>query len=621
MANGAAQMAAGFQLSAGIDGIKSFVGSIYDAAKAEGAEVKQLANVLAMNDRAGKSFKELRADASQLHEQLEEIGIAAGQDSGALTDAFEDISSRSNKSTGEVTRLVEQMASAGRVVKGGMGALSEAFGMIEAGAIRPRNPIVQLIAQTGVLSGNAKKVAKDLQAMKPEDAIKVGEEAIRRMADKTKDLKMGFGENLQSIKNIRDNLLEAAGGPLLDSLKKPMTDLRNYFAGHREEMQHYAEVLGTKVGEWVTAAADKVREGFAYLESHGDEIKAALTEAWDHAKKVVEFIIAHKKEIAVGLAAHAAVGAAPAALGAGKQALDFLKYLGTAEVAAPQVFKLGEGMAEVGRSSASLIAQNLHGKLGEIATGAKAAAIGLGAATAAFAAVYLAVEQWIKMMDEINDQADTKQKGMKTLMDLANQGQSDQLDNAISTARMLGTYDEAFLKNVEQLAANTDSLNETVSAKVANMLNSTAEGLADGSVGVTDEVGTIVDAYNFAAGMHNAAAQQMAAQFLLDTGFTKETLVSGGYELQGGFEQFQSIFGDAVGKTADQLKHFMGGDGAGAFKPPAANVHIGGGNTFNIKQDFRDQDPDRIALVFRRDIVRAAEARHQSRLGAAFGGI
>jgi hypothetical protein len=44
-----------------------------------------------------------------------------------------------------------------------------------------------------------------------------------------------------------------------------------------------------------------------------------------------------------------------------------------------------------------------------------------------------------------------------------------------------------------------------------------------------------------------------------------------------------------------------------------------GGQTFQIKQDFRDQDPDRIAVIFQRDIARAAENRLQGGTGGAFG--
>ena len=51
---------------------------------------------------------------------------------------------------------------------------------------------------------------------------------------------------------------------------------------------------------------------------------------------------------------------------------------------------------------------------------------------------------------------------------------------------------------------------------------------------------------------------------------------------------------------------------------PQAGVNIGVAN-FHIKQDFRDQDPDRIALVFKKDIGQAAVSRTASRVATPFG--
>jgi hypothetical protein len=57
-----------------------------------------------------------------------------------------------------------------------------------------------------------------------------------------------------------------------------------------------------------------------------------------------------------------------------------------------------------------------------------------------------------------------------------------------------------------------------------------------------------------------------------------------------------------------------------ANKPPPAVMQFNGGQTFNIKQDFRDQDPDRIAVVFKRDMMRAAESRLQAHTALPHGG-
>lgn len=53
--------------------------------------------------------------------------------------------------------------------------------------------------------------------------------------------------------------------------------------------------------------------------------------------------------------------------------------------------------------------------------------------------------------------------------------------------------------------------------------------------------------------------------------------------------------------------------------PNKTTLNLNGGQTFNIKQDFRDQDPDRIALVFRDDIAKSASHRIRSQVRTAFG--
>ena len=57
---------------------------------------------------------------------------------------------------------------------------------------------------------------------------------------------------------------------------------------------------------------------------------------------------------------------------------------------------------------------------------------------------------------------------------------------------------------------------------------------------------------------------------------------------------------------------------AAAGKPETPKVSIGSA-TFNVKQDFRDQDPDRVAIVFERDMARAVENRLQAMTVSPFG--
>jgi len=61
-----------------------------------------------------------------------------------------------------------------------------------------------------------------------------------------------------------------------------------------------------------------------------------------------------------------------------------------------------------------------------------------------------------------------------------------------------------------------------------------------------------------------------------------------------------------------QLEALMGNTSG----PPTIDAR---GSHFEIKQDFRDEDPDRIAAIFTRDIARAAGARVHARTSVPFG--
>jgi hypothetical protein len=58
--------------------------------------------------------------------------------------------------------------------------------------------------------------------------------------------------------------------------------------------------------------------------------------------------------------------------------------------------------------------------------------------------------------------------------------------------------------------------------------------------------------------------------------------------------------------------------GADGAHPGAPNYDFRGSN-FHIKQDFRDQDPDRVMIEFRKDLQKHAVARIQSRNATPFG--
>jgi hypothetical protein len=123
-----------------------------------------------------------------------------------------------------------------------------------------------------------------------------------------------------------------------------------------------------------------------------------------------------------------------------------------------------------------------------------------------------------------------------------------------------------------------------------------------------------VSAYNTAVASGNDALVRNAMLVLGKNEWLSATLMNSADKLAGGY--------DALSAAAEKFGLPMFGKGtrdiAGAM-PKIAHVAMNGGQTFHIKQDFKDKDPDRIALIFRRDIAKAALNRTASRFGSPFG--
>jgi len=114
----------------------------------------------------------------------------------------------------------------------------------------------------------------------------------------------------------------------------------------------------------------------------------------------------------------------------------------------------------------------------------------------------------------------------------------------------------------------------------------------------------------------------MALHYLGNSEQLQYALSVAGTKTKGGFAEIIKALEEAGGDlsgVATAFKKRFGKEGEGDTKPPPTMVHMGGGNTFNIKQDFRDQDPDRIAIIFQRDLIRAAFSPRQSRSPSGLG--
>lgn len=401
--------AVGIKLADITSGIGSLWTDAIGLAKTHNAEIRQMASILMMTGKAGAGWPELVKQAEYYKGKIQEVAIETGSSKDAMISAFEHLTERSQKPPDQIMKIVENMAVAARVVPGGVEGMVAGFQAMELGVIRPRNEIVMLIRQAGLMKGSAREIAHDLMAMG--DAAKLGkatpevqklakefrdmgrdpvmaltEKAIATMAERAKGVPMTMSQVIASLKESKTQILETAGLPilrgLLDGIRPPLESLRKYLSTHRAEIEAWARTAGEKVGIYVSLAADKIREGFQYLQTHAAEIKNALSIGATMLMNAMRFI-ANNKEIFLALAGLRVLG------GAG--GVGVARYVGEAGIST--IMKGMETAKAAAAAGAVAGKTDLVGRAvtGMGLTGTGASMVGAGIGLAAFAAAIAAV--------------------------------------------------------------------------------------------------------------------------------------------------------------------------------------------------------------------------------------
>lgn len=268
--------------------IPAILGEGLHEAISDAAQVHDLGGQFLLLSDGTKGFGEMREAAKAYHEEIEALGASAGKDIGQLSEAFNDILYASEKTTDQTMALVEDMAMASKVVPGGIQAMTDGMRNLEMGVVKAKNPVVQLIAATDTLHGNAKEVAKQLTKMSPKEQAELAERAIAKMAERAKKMPMSFNEMATAMKNVKDMSLEALGYPIHDALMPYMRDLTTYLQDHREEIEDAMAEIGEAVAGEMKDFADITKGTFRTLQSHSKDFKDAGSAFASFVKPAVE---------------------------------------------------------------------------------------------------------------------------------------------------------------------------------------------------------------------------------------------------------------------------------------------------------------------------------------------
>lgn len=609
MAKQAAAVAIGFQLDGAIESVKEFGHELVEGAVHLENQKKELAGLIALNEKGESSFEELSEKAGELNEKLEMVAIQTGTSKETMVDAFEEISARSTKSADEVTDMVTKMSEAARVLPGGMATLTQGWKDLETGVIRARSPIVQLIRQTGVAQGSARDVAKALTDMvqhgDQKRAFELGEEAINRMSERAKKLPLTFDQLVESAKNVREMFFEAAGTPIIGAIGPEFEKFRQYLIANRAEIEHLAHTLGVRVGDWVKAAAEKLEVAFQYLNTHADEIMNAIESGAQSLEDAIKFVVDHKDLLLAifatykgGQLAGGIAGALPGAGAMAGKAVGSLMaqtgmsagnaVLATGALAVVDVAVLSELekqteklSKESGFSTGDTVGYTLGGMLGMTATLAEAS------------------DNMANFRAEVKAMNDPSRQSAEALRETYRQMQK------FGDAMLNGGASDAIraeIQQMEQEAANKAAAAEELVA-MNKQLELTAVASYDSTfVGPQLELSKRFQlVFNTMADDNEKAALDAARKILEGNDVLVEAI--------GGT-------GSSVEEALKKLKEAHSGAGNAGSKLPAINF---GPTTFNIKQDFRNEDPDRIAVVFRRDVARQGASRVAAKTGVPYG--
>lgn len=538
-------------LHEGYESAKQLGEAAVEAANEYQKQVKAMSGVLMLIDAGAHSMKDIKAYAADVHEELEMAGLKMGVAVDKMDDAFNSIMERGGLGSEQAKELAVDMALVGKVTRGGMDGLANGFAMIEMGVIKARNPIVQLVAATKTLEGNAHQVAAAMMKMTPEKQMELAQKAIEKQSHLMKQggtPQLGLDGVKQSMSGVREMFLVSMGKPMLDALLPPLNRVQQFLVKHVEAIEEWGTKIGNKfaavIGA-VSAAAEGVYDGIVLswdrIQKSFDEIFGEWSKAWDQASGDTANIKSTFASMTEDLILAFELGA-----------------------------KIMKATAEV----------------------------------------------FMDIKDALSGDAVGK-----TTAGIAGQAAQNSASNSFGSGS-----DDAFQKSLDKYREQTMAANGNAEAvekwivdtrdyhdKLGQVARAAGEGLTAGNE-TAEQFNSFITS---AMAKHQEGAAKYALSILHGSERGQEALQEAGQKMAGGMDAMMKIIQNLDPELAKEMKKKANPLSGVGVKAPVVHNNFSG--AISIKQDFRDQDPDRIALVFKRDLEKHAMARTTARTGPTFG--
>lgn len=583
-------------------------------------------------------WKESRQEAEKMRRSLLDMATEIGQAPDEVYRGFQKllmfVGDATDESFTKARQQTEQMTVLANVMGLNVEALAMEFGAMHDGVVRTRGPLFQLLKGTDIFGDNIAEATTNWRKLSDEARKELLSDALEKQAKKIGKATPTISDLVNTFEGMKQLFIEEIGAPVIRSLLPVLKDLKDELKAARPTIEAFAQAIGKDLAQNVIEAAKWLRESFEWIVAHKQEIKddlmtaaSMIKDAFLTAKEVVTWIIANKNI----LIAIWGVSKVPAMIGGVSAAAGVAKALpGAAAAAGGAAMKLGGVIGGTGGGAA------LSG-LGTVAAGVGLASFAVAIAGVG-AAAYQASQLYSENMGDMSEASQDAAARMARASEAYNKGNLLEARKWAEKAAAYSTEGQAM--SAKMLAAIQTRMvaEEQLRSKLNAAIKDT--NLKDA-----------VDVYNKAVLSGNREMQQAAASFIQGTGDLVDALKEGKLKIAGGmealtaaaekefedFEKSMQAFIDeasaampdpsamATGifarKKGGRIRFGVEGTTKRAEKKQRAG-RAGGGITVNkmeIHQEFRDQDPDRIAIVFQRDVVNAAIKRVMTNRATVFG--
>lgn len=614
----------GSGLMSAVHSIEGYTHSLIDAAREESGWQKSMAGLISMTQDV--PWAHAKQQAAGLADELDDIAMSTSRLPGDIKDAFtvmSEVGSASAENLDAAKKRVGELAQVARVTGIPVANLAKEFQFMEEGVMAKggKGRLFQLLQTTGIFGDKIKGISTHWMALTDEKRTDLLNKGLSTIADRMAQAPKGMGDVLNEFHAMEEMAKESIGLPLLNAITPQLRKLVNWLRDSRGSLEEFVKEMVVDVSKFAEDAARTVREAWAYVRENSKEIKEDIEAAWGFAMQVIKFAVEHKEALAIAYGVKTVAGS---------------QIAGQA---------LGMGKAIYNAGAAGGVATSASGAV--MGAGAVGGAVALGAFALAIAGVTAAAVQGADLMKMLDDdeKADTRARYeyFQNLSKKESAGYEAMDQNAMdhfeltkhrfmNDSKLIGMSKEEAARMADAALAQHNSNRamvaeaEAASKAIERAARETSTGFGDQSTGIMDAkeqdalIGKVAGQFQSANAVLDTGAQQYIANLMIKSKALQNAFLESADMTSTAFTALADLTKDSAGEFSTALRG-LAETAAKREKLAAKTPHVqfNGGQKFDIKQDFRDQDPDRVAVVFQRDILSAAESRYQASNASPFG--